>query len=41
LTNTPHKYSDVGVFANDISDHCVTAAVRNTKLTKTKPRIIF
>lgn len=31
-TNAPHKYSAAVVFANDyISDHCVTATVRNCK----------
>ena len=38
LTNVPHKYSAASVFANDISDHCVIATVRNTKVPKTKPR---
>ncbi len=28
------------VFANDISDHCVVATVRNTKIPKSKPCII-
>ncbi len=27
------------VFANDISDHCVVATVRNTKIPKSKPCI--
>jgi len=27
LTNAPHKFSEIGVFANDISDHCTIAAV--------------
>ncbi|KAF1394512.1 hypothetical protein PFLUV_G00001090 [Perca fluviatilis] len=40
LTNAPHKYSTASIFANDISDHCVVATVRNTKIPKTKPRII-
>lgn len=31
LTNTPHKYTDIGVFAKDVSNHCVIAAVRDTK----------
>ena len=38
LTNVPHKYSAASVFANDISDHCVIATVRNTKVPKTEPR---
>lgn len=41
LTNAPHKYSCASVFANDISDHCLIASVRNTKIPKTRPRIIF
>lgn len=40
LTNTPHKYTDTGVFANDLSDHCTIATIRNSKLPKTKPNII-
>ncbi len=40
LTNVPHKYSTASVFANDISDHCVIATVRNTKIPKSKPGII-
>ncbi len=40
LTNVPHKYSTASIFANDISDHCVVATVRNTKIPKIKPRII-
>jgi len=32
LTNAPFKYSEIGVFANDVSDHCVMAAVRDTKV---------
>lgn len=41
LTNAPHKFSDIGVFANDLSDHCIIAAVRNAKIPKQRPRIIF
>ena len=41
LTNTPHKYSDVGIFANDMSDHCAIAVVRQAKLPKSRSRIIF
>ena len=37
LTNVPHIYSAVGVFCNDLSDHC---AVRNTKVPKTNPCFI-
>ena len=40
LTNVPHKYSTASIFAHDISDHCVIATVRNTKIPKTKPRIL-
>lgn len=41
LTNASHKYYYASVFANDISDHCLIASVRNTKIPKTRPRIIF
>lgn len=41
ITNAPHKYTDVGVFANDLSDHCAIAVVRNARLPKTKPRILL
>lgn len=41
LTNASHKYTPASVFANDISDHCVIGTVRNTKVPKTKPRIII
>lgn len=37
ITNVPHKYTGVGIFANDLSDHCAIATVRNAKLPKTKP----
>ena len=40
MTNVPHKYSAVGVFCNDLSDHCAVVAVRNTKVPKTNPRFI-
>lgn len=40
LTNVPYKFSSMGVFCNDLSDHCVVAACRNTKISKCKPRII-
>lgn len=29
------------MFCNDISDHCVVAAIRNTKIPKPKSHIIF
>lgn len=41
LTNAPHKYSAVGTFCNDISDHCTVACVRSCKLPKTTSRFIF
>uniref|UniRef100_A0A3P9IXQ6 Reverse transcriptase domain-containing protein n=1 Tax=Oryzias latipes TaxID=8090 RepID=A0A3P9IXQ6_ORYLA len=41
LTNSPSKYSTAAVFANDISDHCIIAISRNTKMPKTKPHIII
>ena len=41
LTNTPQKYNDIGVFSNDISDHCTVACARDTKLPKCKPRILI
>ncbi len=40
LTNA-HKYSDTGIFATDMSDHCVTATVRQAKLTKSRPQLAF
>ncbi len=40
LTNVPHKYSTASIFANNISDDCVVATVRNTKIPQIKPRII-
>lgn len=40
LTNVPDKYLAASIFANDISDYCVVATVINTKIAKTKPRII-
>uniref|UniRef100_A0A669EJS2 Reverse transcriptase domain-containing protein n=1 Tax=Oreochromis niloticus TaxID=8128 RepID=A0A669EJS2_ORENI len=41
LTNVPHKFLSLGVFCNDLSDHCVVATCRNTKIPKCKPRIIY
>lgn len=40
LTNDPHKFSTLGVFCNDLSDHCVVAAVRDPKIPKYKLHII-
>lgn len=34
LTNRAHKYSASGMFANDMSDHCVIGCVRSTKILK-------
>lgn len=31
---------DTCVFANNLSDHCTIATIRNSKLPKTKPNII-
>lgn len=41
LTNSRQKYSSVGIFSNDVSDHCTIACVRNCKLPKCKPKFIF
>ena len=41
MTNAPHRYTDIGVFGNDLSDHCAIAVVRNAKLPKTKPQILL
>lgn len=41
LTNKPQKYKATAVFANDLSDHCVIAGVRDTRKAKCKPRIII
>ena len=40
LTNMPSKYVTTGVFPNDLSDHCVIAVVRDTRLPKSKPRFV-
>ena len=40
ITNNPHKYTSVSVFPYDVSDHCVIAAIRDTKIPKVKPRYI-
>ncbi len=31
LTNMPQKYKSTAVFANDMSDHCVIAGVRDER----------
>lgn len=41
LTNASHKFTAVGVFCNDISDHCAVACVRNCKTSKMPPRFIY
>ena len=41
LTNAVHKYVSVGVFPNDISDHCTIACVRSTKLPKNKCLLVL
>lgn len=41
LTNVPHKFSSLGVLCNDLSDHCAVAAIRSTKVQKSRPHIIF
>jgi len=41
LTNVPHKFSSSDVFCGDLSDHCVVAALGNTKMPKLKSRIIY
>ncbi|KAF3852049.1 hypothetical protein F7725_005404 [Dissostichus mawsoni] len=41
LTNAPHKFLDIGIFANDMSDHCAIATIRQAKLPKTRPQIVF
>jgi hypothetical protein len=41
-TNSPQKYYSVGIFSNDlVSDHCTVACVRNCKLPKCQPKLIF
>lgn len=40
ITNMSHKYSASGIFANDLSDHCVVGVVRDTKLPKNKAVVI-
>lgn len=41
LTNAAHKYVAVGVFSNDMSDHCAIACVRSTKLPKLEGQIVL
>lgn len=40
MTNAPHKYTGIGVFANDLSDHRAVGTGRNLTLLKPKPRIL-
>lgn len=39
FTNVPHVFSAVGIFCNDISDHCAISCVRNFKMRP--PRYIY
>ncbi|KAF3849753.1 hypothetical protein F7725_019472, partial [Dissostichus mawsoni] len=41
LCLTLQAYVSVGVFPNDISDHCTIACVRSTKLPKAKGLIVL
>ncbi len=41
ITNAAHTFTSTGIFCNDISDHCVIACVRDTKIPKLKPCFIF
>ncbi len=40
ITSMPHKFSAIGVFANDLSDHCVVGAVRDAKIPHYKPHVV-
>lgn len=40
LINNPDKCTQIGIFSNDISDHCAVGMIRNCKLKKTEPRIV-
>lgn len=40
LTNVPHKFLSMGVFCNDLSDHCVIATSRGSKIPKCKSQVI-
>lgn len=37
----PHQFSGLGVFADDMSDHCIVGDVRDTKLPHSKARLIL
>lgn len=34
ITNSPHKHSSVSVFSHDVSDYCVIAAIKDTRIPK-------
>jgi len=36
LTNAPHRFSAVGVFCDDVSDHCPIVCVRDCRTPKSK-----
>ncbi len=40
LTNMSFKFVESGVFPDNVSDHCVTAEVRDTRIPKTKPHFV-
>jgi hypothetical protein len=40
LTKNLHKYSAIVIFANDLSDHCTAAYIRDTKIPKVPSRFI-
>lgn len=40
LTNMPHIFHGLGVFAEDMRDHCIIGVIRYTKLPRSKPRLI-
>lgn len=40
LTNNPDKCTQIGIFSNDISDHCAVGMIRNCKLKKAVPRTV-
>ena len=35
-----YKFIHVGIFPDDVSDHCAVAAIRNCKVPQSKPWII-
>ena len=40
LTNAAHKYSDIGIFANEMSNHCVISIVRQANLPEQRPQFL-